>query len=106
MPRGPYTFSGSFRPYRCVVLRIDATPDWQAQFGDFDIAMMVAPVFPNEVVFGLSAHYPASCIRFVYVPAGVEEAGGHTPSRHVLAMWLDGVVEVETSEAECSVSAR
>jgi len=34
------------------------------------------------------------------VPAGVREAGFHTPPGRVLAVWLDGVVEFETSDGE------
>jgi hypothetical protein len=83
---------------RC--LRIYATPDGESHFGDVDIAMMAAPLFPNEASFGLSAHYPASRIRFVHVPAGVRETGWHTPPGRVLAVWLDGVVEFETSDGE------
>jgi hypothetical protein len=47
-----------------------------------------------------SSHYPASRIRFVHVPAGVREAGWHIPPGRVLAVWLDGIVEFETSDGE------
>ena len=83
---------------RC--LRIYATPDGQSHFGEVDIALTMAPLFPNEEPFGLSAPYPASRVRFVHVPAGVREAGWHTPPGRVLAVWLDGVVEFETSDGE------
>jgi hypothetical protein len=36
----------------------------------------------------------------VHVPAGVYEAGWHTPPGRVLAVWLDGTVEFETSDGE------
>lgn len=83
---------------RC--LRIYATPDGESHFGDVDIAMMMTPLFPNEAPFGLSAHFPASRIRFAHIPAGVREAGWHTPPGRVLAVWLDGIVEFETSDGE------
>jgi hypothetical protein len=83
---------------RC--LRIYATPDGESHFGDVDIATISAPLFANEAPFELSAHYQASRIRFVRVPAGVREAGWHTPPGRVLAVWLDGVVEFETSDGE------
>ena len=47
----------------------------------------------NEARFELSAYYPASRVRFVQIPAGVREAGFHTPPDRVLAIWLDGHVE-------------
>ena len=81
-------------------LRIYATPDGESHFGDADIAMPMMPLFPNETPFGLSAHYPASRIRFVHVPAGVCEVSWHRPPERVLAVWLDGIVEFETSDRE------
>jgi hypothetical protein len=44
--------------------------------------------------------YPASRICFVQIPPSVKEAGWHTPPGRVLAVWLDGVVEFETSDGE------
>jgi len=83
---------------RC--LRIYATPDGESHFGEVDIAMTMTPAFPNEAPFELSAYYPASRIRFAHIPAGVREAGFHTPPDRLLAIWLDGHVEFETSDGE------
>jgi hypothetical protein len=83
---------------RC--LRIYATPDRESHFGDVDIAMTMMPLFPKEAPFELSAQYPASSVRFVHIPAGVREAGSHTPPERLLAAWLDGTVEFETSDGE------
>ena len=83
---------------RC--LRIYATPDGESHFGEVDIPATMASLFPNEAPLELSVHYPASRIRFVHVPAGVCEAGWHTPPGRVLAVWLDGIVEFETSDGE------
>jgi hypothetical protein len=83
---------------RC--LRIYATPDGESHFGEVDVPVSMAPLFPNEAPFGLSSHYPASRIRFAHIPAGVREAGWHTPPGRVLAIWLDGIVEFETSDGE------
>jgi hypothetical protein len=81
-------------------LRIYATPDGETHFGDVDIAMTIAPLFPSVAPLGLSAHYSASHIRFVHVPAGVCETGWHTPPGRTLTVWLDGIVEFETSDGE------
>ncbi len=40
---------------RC--LRIYATPDGEAHFGEVDIAMTMKSAFPNEAPFELSAYY-------------------------------------------------
>ncbi len=81
-------------------LRIYATADGESHFGECEIGMTNTPLFPNEAPFSLSAQYVASHIRFVHVPAGVREAGWHTPPGRVLAVWLDGIVEFETSDGE------
>lgn len=81
-------------------LRIFATPDGESHFGDADIPTTMTPLFPNEAPFLLSGQYPASRVRFVNIPAGVREAGWHTPPGRLLAVWLDGIVEFETSDGE------
>jgi len=83
---------------RC--LRIFASQDGESHFGEVDIPTTITPLFPNEAPFAISAQYPASRIRFVQIPAGVNEAGWHTPPGRVLAVWLDGIVEFETSDGE------
>src|SRR5207244_5021369 len=62
--------------------------------------MTMTPASPNEAPFELSAYYPASRIRFAHIPGGVREAGFHTPPDRLLAIWLDGHVEFETSDGE------
>ena len=83
---------------RC--LRIYATPDGESHFAEADIPMAMAPLFVNEAAFGLSPFYQASRIRFAHIPAGVREAGWHTSPGRLLAVWLDGIVEFETSDGE------
>jgi hypothetical protein len=83
---------------RC--LRIYATPDGESHFGDVDIAMTMTSLFPDVAPLGLSAQYPTSRIRFVQVPADMREAGWHTAPGCVLTVWLDGIVEFETSDGE------
>lgn len=82
------------------LLRIFATPDGHSHFGEVEIDMPLSPLFPNEAAFELSAYFPASQVRFVRIPPGVREAGYHTPPSRLLAIWLDGEVEFETSDGE------
>ena len=81
-------------------LHIYATPDGESHFGEVEIATTMTPLFPNEAPFELSAYYPASSIRFVHIPAGVREADFHIPPDKLLAIWLDGQVEFETSDGQ------
>ena len=81
-------------------LRIYATPDGESHFEEVDVATTLTPLFPNEAPLELSAYYPASRVRFVHIPAGMREAGFHTPPGRLLAIWLDGYVEFETSDGQ------
>jgi len=89
-------------------LRIFATPDGESHFGEVDIPMTLMRSFPNEAPVepsaryeaSRSAFYEASRVRFVHIPAGVREAGFHNPPGRLLAIWLDGEVEFETSDGE------
>ena len=91
---------------RC--LRIYATPDGESHFGEVDIAMTLTRSFPDGAPVETSSHYEASRsayyeasrVRFVQIPAGAREAGFHHPPAPLLAIWLDGEVEFETSEGE------
>jgi hypothetical protein len=57
-------------------------------------------MFPHQPPFYLSSRYPASRIRFVSIPAGLREAGWHTAPERLLAVWLNGETEFETSDGE------
>jgi hypothetical protein len=81
-------------------LHIYATPDGESHFGEVDISTKLTPLFPKEAPLELSAYYEASRVRFVHIPAGMREAGFHTPPGRLLAIWLDGHVEFETSDGE------
>jgi hypothetical protein len=81
-------------------LHIYATPDGESHFGEVDISTELTPLFPNEAPLELSAYYEASRVRFVRIPAGMREAGFHTPPGRLLAIWLDGHVEFQTSDGE------
>ena len=89
-------------------LRIFATPDGESHFGEVDIAATLTRSFPNDAPVEPSAHYEAwrsafyeaSRLRFVHIPAGVREAGFHKPPGRLLAIWLDGEVEFETSDGQ------
>ena len=89
-------------------LRIFATPDGESHFGEVDIPMTLMRSFPNEAPVepsaryeaSRSAFYEASRVRFVHIPAGAREADFHKPPGRLLAIWLDGEVEFETSDGE------
>ena len=91
---------------RC--LRIYATLDGESHFGEVDIAMTLTRSFPDGTPVehsaryeaSRSAFYEASRVRFVHIPAGAREADFHKPPERLLAIWLDGHVEFETSDGE------
>ena len=89
-------------------LRIYATSDGESHFGEVDIAMTLTRSFPDGAPVehsaryeaSRSAFYEASRVRFVHIPAGAHEADFHKPPGRLLAIWLDGEVEFETSDGE------
>ena len=81
-------------------LRVYATPDGESHFGEIDIPMTQRSIFPDAAPFELSAHYPASRLRFTRIPAGMREVAWHTVPERVLTVRLDGAVEYETSDGE------
>src|SRR4051794_25993231 len=86
-------------------LRIFATPDGESHFGEVDIPTTLTRSFPNgapaaKYESSRSAFYEASRVRFVHIPAGAREADFHNPPGRLLAIWLDGEVEFETSDGE------
>jgi hypothetical protein len=83
---------------RC--LRIYATPDGESHFGEVEIPTPMAELFPDVAPVGRSPWYPASRVQFVQVPAGFREAGWHNSPGRVLAVWLDGTTEFETSDGD------
>jgi len=83
---------------RC--LRIYASPDGESHFDEIDIPTAKRPIFADAAPFELSAHYPASRIRFTRIPAGMSQVNWHTVPERVLTVRLDGSVEYETSDGE------
>jgi hypothetical protein len=81
-------------------LRIYATPDGESHFGEVEIPTVERSIFPDSAPFELSAHYPASRIRFTRIPAGMRDVAWHRVPEPVLTVRLDGSVEYETSDGE------
>ena len=80
--------------------RIYASSDGESHFDEVDIPTTKRAIFPDAVPFELSAHYPASRIRFTRIPAAMREVSWHTVPERVLTVRLDGSVEYETSDGE------
>jgi hypothetical protein len=83
---------------RC--LRIYASDDGESHFGEVEIATTKRSIHPDVAPFEMSAHYPASRIRFTRIPSGMHPVGWHTVPERVLTVRLDGSVEYETSDGE------
>jgi hypothetical protein len=79
-------------------LRIYASPDGESHFGEVEIPTSKRSIFCDAAPFELSAHYPASRIRFTRIPAGMPQVSWHTVPERVLTVRLDGAVESETSD--------
>jgi hypothetical protein len=78
-------------------LRIYASADGESHFDEIDIPMAKRPIFAGTEPFELSAHYPASRIRFTRIPAGMRQVGWHRVPERVLTVRLDGSIAVAIS---------
>jgi hypothetical protein len=87
-------------------LRIYASADGESHFGEVEIPTAKRSVFPHSAPFELSAHYPASRIRFTRIPAGMRQVSWHTVPERVLTVRLDGAVEYETSDGRAPARSR
>jgi hypothetical protein len=83
---------------KCV--RIYADPDGESHFADVDIPLNPVRLFPDQPSLLISAQYRARHVQFVTVPAEMRESGWHSPRERVLAIWLTGEQEFETSDGE------
>jgi hypothetical protein len=81
-------------------LRIYAGPDGESHFADLEIPLTPVELFPGHSPLLLSAQYRATHVQFVTVPAEMRESGWHTPRQRVLAIWLTGEQEFETSDGQ------
>jgi hypothetical protein len=81
-------------------LRIYADPDGESHFTDVEIPLNPVELFPGQPSLRISAQYRARHIQFVTVPAEMRESGWHSPRERVLAIWLTGEQEFETSDGE------
>ena len=70
-------------------LRIYATSDGESHFGEAEIPLSLAELFPDRPRLYLSKQHTASKVRFVRIPAEVKEGGWHTTPERLLAVWLD-----------------
>jgi hypothetical protein len=81
-------------------LRIYASADGQSHFREIEIPTTRRSIHPDAEPFEISAHYPASRVRFTRIPTGTRPVGWHMVPERVLTMRLDGAVEYETSDGE------
>ena len=78
-------------------LRIYAPRMGSSHFGDADIPTTTMPLFPNEAAF-----QPLSCVAYPFraCSSRCSRSGLAYPARTSAAVWLDGIVEFETSDGE------
>jgi len=81
-------------------LQIYADNDGESHFADLDIPLNPVQLFADQPPLRISAKYRASHVQFVTVPPEMRESGWHCPRERVLALWLTGDQEFETSDGE------
>ena len=81
-------------------LRIYTGPDGESHFGEIEIPLTSIEFFPGLLPLQVSERHRATQVQFVTVPAEIREASWHNPPEPLLAIWLNGETEFETSDGE------
>jgi len=81
------------------ITRFHATPDGGSRFQDLEIPITQ----PRPDNFGFTLHqsnaWPSPNIRFVQLPAGLDQGWHHAPASQIVVV-LKGEIEVGTSDGE------
>ena len=85
---------------RVKCLRIFADANGETHMEDIDIDLQPRKLFKDNPPLCLTDNLPASWYNVCYVPTGVGETGWHNPPQRLLALWLTGEVEFETSDGD------
>jgi len=81
------------------ITRFHATPDGGSCFQDLEIPTNFERPDNFGFVIRMSNAWPSGSVRFVTLPANLDQGWHHAPARQIVAV-LSGTVEVGTSDGE------
>jgi quercetin dioxygenase-like cupin family protein len=81
------------------ITRFHATADGGSRFQDLEIPINEERPDGFGFVIRQSNAWPSASIRFITLPAGLDQSWHHAPARQIVAI-LSGILEVGTSDGE------
>jgi hypothetical protein len=81
------------------LVRFYATEDGGSQFQEVEVAVDESRPSSAGGILRQSKPWPSPAVRFVELPAGLEQSWHHAPARQIVLV-LAGCVEVETSDRQ------
>ena len=81
------------------LIRFHATADGGSRFEEVDVPVNESRPSPAGGILKQSNAWPSPAVRFVELPAGLNQSWHHAPARQIVLV-LSGSVEVETSDNE------
>jgi quercetin dioxygenase-like cupin family protein len=79
------------------LIRFHATEDGASRFQEVDVPVNESRPSPAGGILKQSNPWPSPAVRFVELPAGLEQSWHHAPARQIVLV-LSGCVEVETTD--------
>jgi hypothetical protein len=85
---------------RVTCLRIFADAKGETHMQDIDITLQPRRLFKDNPPLQLTDTLAASGCNICHIPSGMGEVNWHNPPHRMLAIWLTGEVEFETSDGD------
>jgi quercetin dioxygenase-like cupin family protein len=79
------------------LIRFHSTEDGASRFQEIEVPVDQSRPSPAGGLLKQSNAFPSPAVRFVELPAGLDQSWHHAPARQVVLV-LSGCVEVETSD--------
>jgi quercetin dioxygenase-like cupin family protein len=79
------------------LIRFHDTEDGASRFQEVDVPVNESRPSPAGGILKQSNPWPSPAVRFVELPAGLEQSWHHAPARQIVLV-LSGCVEVETTD--------
>jgi hypothetical protein len=81
------------------LIRFYATPDGASRFQEIEVPVNESRPSTAGGTLKQSTAWPSPAVRFVELPAGLDQSWHHAPARQIVLV-ISGCVEVETSDSQ------
>src|SRR5215831_15757333 len=97
---GAVSYAARATDERVTCLRIFADAKGETHMEDIEITLQPRKLFKDNPPLHLTRTLAASGCNICHIPSGMGEVNWHNPPHRMLAIWLTGEVEFETSDGD------